>query len=204
MFAFAAAEMGSDATGATPVGAMAGVRTPPGGVTPGFEAGEGEGRAGWAVAIVAHKDIVIRSAVNVALACEVGRRSYRELGDAVQLSANAAADRVRRMTDEGIIINIRANVSAAKLGRLLVAQMDVKLRQGVSAATFERALVGVAQIQSASVMTGSFDYAVRVACRDQDDLLNVTEYLPDKGGAQETYSRLILKEVNTSGALRRP
>jgi Lrp/AsnC family transcriptional regulator, leucine-responsive regulatory protein len=124
-----------------------------------------------------------------------GRTSFRELGEAVHLSANAAAERVRRMIADGTIRSITANVNPAKLGRPLEAQIDVKLRQGVSAAAFEKALQGVAQIQSATLMTGSFDYAVRVACRDQDDLVSVTEYLRNKAGAQETYSRVILREI---------
>ena len=124
-----------------------------------------------------------------------GRLSFRELGEVVHLSANAAAERVRRLQTSGVIRNITAYVSPGAFGRTLEAQIDVKLRQGVSAADFERALHGVAQIRSASLMTGSFDYAVRVACRDQDDLMTVTEYLRNKAGAQETYSRVILREV---------
>jgi Lrp/AsnC family transcriptional regulator, leucine-responsive regulatory protein len=124
-----------------------------------------------------------------------GRTSFRELGEAVHLSANAAAERVRRMMAEGTIRTIAAKLNPAKLGRPLEAQIDVKLRQGVSAASFEKALQGVAQIQSATLMTGSFDYAVRVACRDQDDLVSVTEYLRNKAGAHETYSRVILREI---------
>jgi Lrp/AsnC family transcriptional regulator, leucine-responsive regulatory protein len=124
-----------------------------------------------------------------------GRISFSALGEAANLSANAAAERVRRMQASGVIRSITANVNPAKLGRSLAAQIDVKLRQGVSAAAFEKALPGVAQIQSATLMTGSFDYAVRVACRDQDDLMNVTEYLRNKAGAQETYSRVILREI---------
>jgi Lrp/AsnC family leucine-responsive transcriptional regulator len=124
-----------------------------------------------------------------------GRLSFRELGEAVHLSANAAAERVRRLQATGVIRSITANVSPAAFGRTLEAQIDVKLRQGVSAAAFEKALQGVPQIQSASLMTGSFDFAVRVACRDQDDLMTVTEYLRNKAGAQETYSRVILREI---------
>ena len=124
-----------------------------------------------------------------------GRISYRELGDAVHLSANAAAERVRRMIANGTILSIRANVNPAKLGRPLEAQIDVKLRQGISAATFEKALHGNAQIRSATLMTGSFDYAIRVACRDQDDLVSITEYLRNKAGAHETYSRMLLREI---------
>ncbi len=127
-----------------------------------------------------------------------GRTSYRDLGEAVHLSANAAAERVRRMLADGTIRSITAQVNPAKLGRPLEAQIDVKLRQGVSAAAFEKALHGVAQIQSATLLTGSFDYAVHVACRDQDDLVSVTEYLRNKAGAQETYSRVILREISVA------
>jgi Lrp/AsnC family transcriptional regulator, leucine-responsive regulatory protein len=124
-----------------------------------------------------------------------GRCSFRELGESVHLSANAAGERVRRMLAEGVIRSIAAQVNPAKLGRSLEAQIDVKLRNGVSAADFETALHGASQVQSATLMTGSFDFAVRVACRDQDDLMTVTEYLRNKAGAQETYSRVILREV---------
>jgi Lrp/AsnC family transcriptional regulator, leucine-responsive regulatory protein len=127
-----------------------------------------------------------------------GRMSYSALGEAANLSANAAAERVRRMQANGVIRSIAATVNPAKLGRPLEAQIDVKLRQGVSAAAFEKALKGVTQIQSATLMTGSFDYAVRVACRDQDDLVTVTEYLRNKAGAQETYSRVILREISVT------
>ncbi|TAG03414.1 MAG: Lrp/AsnC family transcriptional regulator [Betaproteobacteria bacterium] len=127
-----------------------------------------------------------------------GRTSFRDLGEAVHLSANAAAERVRRLIANGTIRSICANVNPAKLGRPLEAQIDVKLRQGVSAASFEKALLGVAQIQSATLMTGSFDYAVRVACRDQSDLVSVTEYLRNTAGALETYSRVILREISVA------
>jgi Lrp/AsnC family transcriptional regulator, leucine-responsive regulatory protein len=127
-----------------------------------------------------------------------GRISFSALAEAANLSANAAAERVRRMQASGVIRSITANVNSAKLGRALAAQIDVKLRQGVSAAAFEKALQGVSQIRSATLMTGSFDYAVRVACRDQDDLVSVTEYLRNKAGAQETYSRLILREISVA------
>jgi Lrp/AsnC family transcriptional regulator, leucine-responsive regulatory protein len=124
-----------------------------------------------------------------------GRLSFRELGEAANLSPNAAAERVRRLQSSGVIRSIKAEVSPAALGRTLEAQIDVKLRQGTSAAAFEKALHGLQQVTSATLMTGSFDFAVRVACRDQDDLMNITEYLRNKAGAQETYSRVILREI---------
>jgi Lrp/AsnC family leucine-responsive transcriptional regulator len=51
------------------------------------------------------------------------------------------------------------------------------------------------QVLSATLMTGSFDYAVRVACIDRDELMQVTELLRQKAGVRDTYTRLVLREV---------
>ena len=124
-----------------------------------------------------------------------GRRSYRELGEAVHLSANAVAERVRRLCRDGTIRAIRAQVDPAALGRTIEAQIDVKLRPTTSAEAFEAAIRGLPQVMSASLMTGSFDYALRVACADRAELVEVTETIRNKAGALETYSRVILREV---------
>lgn len=125
-----------------------------------------------------------------------GRLSFRELGDAVKLSSNAAGERYRRLVASGVIKHVRASVSPAAIGRPLEVQIDVKLRPDTSAAQFEAALRKLPQVTGATLMTGSFDYAVRVACADRDDLVRVTETLRGVVGAQETYSRLILREID--------
>lgn len=124
-----------------------------------------------------------------------GRLSYKDLGTAVKLSANAVAERVRRLFATGAIRAIRADISPSALGRPLEVQIDVKLRPDTTAASFEKALRGLPQVVDAMLMTGSFDYGVRVACIDQDDLVKITETLREKAGVQETYSRLILRKI---------
>ena len=62
-----------------------------------------------------------------------GRRSYREIGEAVHLSANAVAERIRRLQKDGTIRAIRAVVDPAALGLTIEAQIDVKLRPTTSA-----------------------------------------------------------------------
>jgi Lrp/AsnC family leucine-responsive transcriptional regulator len=39
------------------------------------------------------------------------RMSYRELGEQVALSANATAERVRRLTENGVVVGFRAIVN---------------------------------------------------------------------------------------------
>ena len=48
-----------------------------------------------------------------------GRISWQMLGDRVHLSANAVAERVRRMTRAGVIRGFKAEVNQAALGRTL-------------------------------------------------------------------------------------
>jgi Lrp/AsnC family leucine-responsive transcriptional regulator len=124
-----------------------------------------------------------------------GRASYTDIGAAVHLSANAAADRVRRLLQNGTIVGIHAVVDPAALGLTIEAQIDVKLRPTTSADDFERAIRDVPQVLTATLVTGSFDYALRVACSERSDLATLTETIRDKAGAQETYSRIILREV---------
>ena len=124
-----------------------------------------------------------------------GRRSYREIGEAVHLSANAVAERMRRLLSEGVVRAIRADIDPGAVGRPLEAQIDVKLRPDTSAEAFERVLPGLPQVVSATLMTGTYDYVLRVACTDRADLVQVTETLRSRGGALETYSRVMLREV---------
>lgn len=124
-----------------------------------------------------------------------GRISFRDLGDKVHLSPNATAERVRKLQQGGAIRGIRADINPASLGQGLEVQIDVKLESGTSAQSFERVLSSLPQVKSATLMTGSFDYAVRVNCADRDELVRVTEALRAKGGVRETYSRMILREV---------
>jgi Lrp/AsnC family leucine-responsive transcriptional regulator len=128
-----------------------------------------------------------------------GRRSFTDVGTAVHLSANAVADRVRKMTRDGTIRSVRAVVDPAALGMTIEAQIDVKLRPTTSAEAFERAIRELPQVMTATLLTGSFDYALRVACVDRTDLAAVTETIRNKAGAQETYSRIILREVQLGG-----
>lgn len=123
------------------------------------------------------------------------RLSYRELGEAAKLSANAVAERIKRLTAEGVIRGFHADINPQALGNTLEVQIDVKLQPGTSAVAFERAIRSLPQIKSAMLLTGSFDYAVRVACADRDELVHVTETLRERAGVQETYSRVILRNV---------
>ena len=132
-----------------------------------------------------------------------GRASYTDIGAAVHLSANAAADRVRRLIHDGTIVGIHAVADPAALGLTIEAQIDVKLRPTTTANAFETAIRQLPQVLTASLLTGSFDFSLSVVCTDRADLAAVTEFIRDKAGAQETYSRIVLRSIRVGAPMPR-
>ena len=123
------------------------------------------------------------------------RMSYRELGERVALSANATAERVRRLVDAGVIAGFRAVVDPAAAGRTLVALIDVRLDGPAESERFERLIDAMEEVTDAAHVTGRFDYQLRVACRDVNNLDQIIGTLKRKGGASETDTRLALRTV---------
>ena len=124
-----------------------------------------------------------------------GRMSFREIAEAVHLSGNAVAERYRRLVEGGTIRHIRAVLDPQALGRTLEAQIEIKLGAQTSALEFENALRHMPQVMAATLMTGSFDYALRVACETSQELMQVTETLRKHPGVIDTYTRLVLREI---------
>ena len=112
------------------------------------------------------------------------------------LSANSVAERVRRLVHNQVVLAFSAKVDLAALGLPLQALVDVKMARETSAARFEEAIAAIPGIQEATLMTGSYDYMLRVACRDQADLVRLMEALRDRAGVQDTTSRVILRQVD--------
>ena len=129
-----------------------------------------------------------------------GRVSFRDLGASVGLSANAAADRVRRLRRDGVITGFTATVDLGAAGRGLVALIDVRLAASGTNEAFERATAKLEPVTDAVHVTGRFDYQLRVACRDTAELDRLLRHLKRDGGATETETRVVLRSAFTRGA----
>jgi Lrp/AsnC family transcriptional regulator, leucine-responsive regulatory protein len=122
-----------------------------------------------------------------------GRASYRELGAIAGLSANAAADRVRRLVRSGAITGFTAVVDQAAAGRGLAALIDVRLAREQTNDGFERALTQVDGVVYAAHVTGAFDYHLQVACRDTTELDTMLRTLKRELGVEHTETRVVLR-----------
>jgi Lrp/AsnC family transcriptional regulator, leucine-responsive regulatory protein len=124
---------------------------------------------------------------------ENGRISWRDLGAAVGLSANAAADRVRRLRRMGVITGFAALVDPAAGGRRLEALVGVTLAQGTDSDAFATAAAQLEPVTEVLHLAGAPDYQLRVACRDTAELDLLLRTLRLKLGAVDTETKIVLR-----------
>jgi Lrp/AsnC family leucine-responsive transcriptional regulator len=124
---------------------------------------------------------------------EDGRRSWRDLGAAVGLSANAATDRVRRLRRAGIITGFSAVVDPAAGGRRLEALVGVILAHGTDSDGFAIAAAKLEPVTEVLHLAGAPDYQLRVACRDTAELDVLLRTLRLELGASDTETKIVLR-----------
>ena len=122
-----------------------------------------------------------------------GRLSWSDLGAAVGLSANAAADRVRRMRRVGVITGFAALVDPAAGGRRLEALVGVVLGPGTDSDEFAVAAAALEPVTEVLHLAGAPDYQLRVACRDTAELDQLLRALRLRLGAADTETKIVLR-----------
>lgn len=121
-----------------------------------------------------------------------GRASYKQLGERAGLSPHAVAPRVRRLVEAGIVTGFTAMVEWSTLGRGLDALVDIRLLSTAVPEQFEQAVGALPAARELSFLTGRFDYQLRAACVDADDLDHTVRALR-KAGAAVTETRIVLR-----------
>lgn len=126
---------------------------------------------------------------------EDGRCSFTQLGQTVGLSPHGVADRVRRLRAAGVIERFTAVVSLSNVGRGLDAYVDVRLLPKTDPEKFESLVQTLAAVQELVFVTGRFDYLIRVACRDADDLNQTVRQIRRNGGGAQTETRIVMRSA---------
>ena len=124
---------------------------------------------------------------------EDGRLSWRDLGAAVGLSANAASDRVRRLRQAGVITGFVALVDPAAGGRHVEALIGVTLARGTDSDAFAVLASRLEPVTEVLHLSGAPDYQLRVACRDTAELDALLRTLRNRAGAADTETTIVLR-----------
>jgi DNA-binding Lrp family transcriptional regulator len=118
-----------------------------------------------------------------------GRITNKDLAAAVDLSASACHDRVRRLTDEGVITRFTAELDMEAIGigleTLLMVQLQRHTRTVIDA--FQTHCRSLEEVVALWHLTGSSDYVVRVVTRDTTHL---RDFLMDSFTTRPEVARL--------------
>lgn len=124
-----------------------------------------------------------------------GRASWAALGQTVALSANAAAERVRRLQRLGVIDRFCAHVDPVALGRDVRARIDVTLGSEAQRSAFEAAMRDDDQVLDAVHLTGGFDYEITIDCRGSAGLDHFLIDLKARFEIARTETRVVLRQI---------
>ncbi|TCO54342.1 Lrp/AsnC family transcriptional regulator [Actinocrispum wychmicini] len=110
-----------------------------------------------------------------------GRMTTAELARAIHMSATSAADRLRRLTDHGVIRGYRAVVDQTALGYPLTAYIRLRCYTSTTLTDYEDFLAAQPQILEAHHITGDDCYLIRIAARSVADLEELSTALSTYG-----------------------
>ncbi|MFM7963311.1 MAG: Lrp/AsnC family transcriptional regulator [Actinomycetota bacterium] len=119
------------------------------------------------------------------------RIPWQMLGERVGLSANAAADRVRRLIRRKIISRFTVTVDQRRLGRSLSAIIDARI---ATTPKFDDGLRKRDDVVWAAHVTGVPDVKILVACEGTEGLDQFLQWL-HKQGATDTRTDVVLRPI---------
>jgi Lrp/AsnC family leucine-responsive transcriptional regulator len=131
-----------------------------------------------------------------------GRRTWADLAADLGLSAPAAADRVRRLEERGVIRGYAALVDPAAVGCDLTAFVAVTLERPADRAAFLALVAGLPEVQECHHTAGDDDYLLKVRCahtRDLDRVLSLE--LKSLPGVVRTRTTIVLSTLKETPVL---
>jgi Lrp/AsnC family transcriptional regulator, leucine-responsive regulatory protein len=100
-----------------------------------------------------------------------GRLTNAELASRIGLSPSASLRRLQRLEHSGVIAGYAALIDGAAIGKPTTVFIEITLASQVSTAldAFERAVAACDDVLECHLMSGDFDYLLRVAVADMRD-----------------------------------
>jgi Lrp/AsnC family leucine-responsive transcriptional regulator len=138
----------------------------------------------------------------LALLMERGRAPWTEVGETLELSAPAAAERVRKLEERSVILGYRAITNPEALGVPLLAFVHVELDSAAHRNAFLKGIAKHEQVVECHHVAGDYDYLLKVRCRDTSDLERfLTLVLKDKLGVARARTTVALTTIKETTAL---
>lgn len=129
------------------------------------------------------------------------RMSLQEISAQVGLTSSPCWTRIKRLEDTGVIEWYSVRVNAAKLGLAdtVIVQVTLDSHSDEALVEFGRALEAIPEVLEAFLVSGDYDYYVRIAVSDTRDYERLLrEQLYKIPGIRHSKSSFVLRQLKQS------
>lgn len=129
------------------------------------------------------------------------RISLQELSKRVGLSSSPCWTRIRRMEESGVIegYTVRINAQALNLAETVIVQVTLDSHSDEALFAFGRALADIPEVLEALLVSGDYDYILRIAVSDTRDYERLLrERLYKIPGLRHSKSSFVLRSLKQS------
>jgi Lrp/AsnC family leucine-responsive transcriptional regulator len=130
------------------------------------------------------------------------RQTLQEIGAQVGLSATSCWTRIKKLEAQGVIRRYTVDLDPVKLGYsdFVIVQLTLESHTDETLYEFGRVLATIPEIQEAYLVSGDYDYYIRIAVRDTRDyerLLREKLYkIPGIRHSKSSFVLRVLKEAS--------
>jgi Lrp/AsnC family leucine-responsive transcriptional regulator len=131
------------------------------------------------------------------------RRTLQEIGAAVQLSPTTCWSRIKRLEADGVIRQYSIHLDRAKLGYqdTVIVQLTLESHTDETLYAFGRALATIPEVMEAYLVSGDYDYFIRIAVKDTRDYERLLrERLYKIPGIRHSKSSFVLRVLKDATA----
>lgn len=129
------------------------------------------------------------------------RASLQEISAEVGLSTTPCWNRVKRMEAEGVIQGYTVRIDPAALGytESVIVQVTLESHNDETLYAFGKSLEEIPEVLEASLISGDYDYLIRIAVRDTRDYERLLrEKLYRIPGIRHSKSSFVLRKLKDS------
>ncbi|MFV3326757.1 Lrp/AsnC family transcriptional regulator [Pseudomonas sp. NY15372] len=130
-----------------------------------------------------------------------GRASLQEIGKQVGLSSSPCWQRIKRMEEAGVIQGYQAKIDMTELGygEGLIVMVTLDQHGDEVLHKFEQALAEIPEVIEAYLVSGEYDYFLRLAVRDTRDYERLLrEKLYKIPGLRHSVSSFVLRQLKAA------
>jgi len=129
------------------------------------------------------------------------RKPLHEIGEAVGLSTTSCWNRIKRMETLGVIESYTVQVNLSKLGYQdsVIVQVNLESHTDEMLVKFGRTLETIPEVLEAFLISGDYDYYIRIAVQDTRDYERLLrEKLYKIPGIRHSKSSFVLRTLKKS------